>query len=145
MQRIQVAEHQLPADDGAVQGVAGQRQRRDGEREHEQQRLDVQGRAPAGSEQLTEHRRGERHVDGKRAQVCRYTASVTSSGGRLCPRIRLPSRVVQLHLVALLVTIPSTGWRGDATQLLERAGVVIGQRCSAMPPDAQGPCLPSPQ
>ena len=41
----------------------------------------------------------------------RYTASVTSSGGWLYPRIKLPSRVVQFHLVALLVTIPSTGWR----------------------------------
>ena len=64
--------------------------------------------------------------------LCGYTASVTSSGGRLCPRLRLPSRVVQLHLVGLLGTIPSTGWRGDATQLLERAGVVIGPRCSAI-------------
>jgi hypothetical protein len=34
--------------------------------------------------------------------------------------------------VALLVTIPSTDWRGDATQLLERAGVMIGQRCFAI-------------
>jgi hypothetical protein len=77
--------------------------------------------------------------------LCRYTASVTSSGGQLCPRVRLPSRVVQLHLVALLVTIPSTGWRGDATQLLERAGVVIGQRCSAIAARRSGPCLPSPR
>ena len=33
---------------------------------------------------------------------------------------------MQFHLVALLVTIPPTGCRSDATQLLERAGVVIG-------------------
>ncbi len=35
-----------------------------------------------------------------RGGLCRDTVNVTSSGGRLCPRIRLPSRVVQLHLVA---------------------------------------------
>jgi hypothetical protein len=78
-------------------------------------------------------------------EVCRYTASVTSSGGRLCPRIRLPSRVVQFRRVGLLVTIPSTGWLGDATQLLERAGGVIG---AAMLRDCRrrsGPCLPSPR
>jgi transposase-like protein len=77
--------------------------------------------------------------------LCRYTASVTSSGGRLCPRIRLPGRVVQLHDVALSVKIPSTAWRCDATQLLERAGVVIGQRCSAIAARRSGPCLPSPR
>ena len=60
------------------------------------------------------------------SELRRYTASVTSPGGRLCPRIRLPSRVVQLHLVALLVTIPATDGRGDATRLLERSGVVLG-------------------
>src|SRR5262249_39774761 len=37
---------------------------------------------------------------------------------RTGPLKRLPSRVVQPHLVALLVTIPSTGRRGDVTQLL---------------------------
>jgi hypothetical protein len=63
-----------------------------------------------------------------------------------CARgLRLPTLVVELHLGAQLVTIPSTGWRGDATQLLEWAGVVIGQHAPRLPPDAQGPCLPSPR
>ena len=40
-------------------------------------------------------RNGTHGYHSGRRDVCRYTASVTSPGGRLCPRIRLPSRVVQ--------------------------------------------------
>ena len=62
---------------------------------------------------------------------------------QVVPADKLPSRVAQLHFVVLLVTIPSTGWRGDVTQLLERAGLVIGQLCSAIAARRSGPCLPS--
>jgi hypothetical protein len=66
------------------------------------------------------------------SHLCRYTASVTSSGSRLRPRIKAAKPGRAAPPCGPIGDDPSSGWQGDATQLLERAGVVIGQRCSGM-------------